>query len=300
MIDPELVAEMLYPKITSTSTAPIPTVVPTPTDYQISSDTGHRTLWVLFALMALSTGLFALLSWNVPTSKRIYHVLTTLITLVSALSYFAMASAQASSFSCDTVRDSHKHVPDTFHDVCRQVFWARYVGWALASPLVLVNLTLLGGVDGAHTLMAVVADVIMVLAGLFAAYGQEGTAQKWGWFTIACVSYLFVVWHVGVQGSRTVSAKGARVSRLWGGLAVYSLTLWAAYPIIWGVATLARRTNVDTEILIFAVLDILAQPVFGLWLLMSHRRMAETNIDLTGWWSQGLSSEGRIRIGDED
>lgn len=56
----------------------------------------------------------------------------------------------------------------------------------------------------------------------------------------------------------------------------------------------------DTEILVFAVLDVLAQPVFGLWLLMSHRNIAETNIDLGGWWSQGLASEGRIRIGDED
>lgn len=69
---------------------------------------------------------------------------------------------------------------------------------------------------------------------------------------------------------------------------------------VWGIATLARKTSVDTEILIYAVLDILAGPVFGLWLLISHRAMAETNVELGGYWSQGLSSEGRIRIGDED
>lgn len=302
MIAAEQVAEMLYPAATSTSKPPgsIPTVIPTPTHYQLAGETGQRTLWVLFALMTLSAGVFALLSWNVPTSKRIYHVTTTLFSIISALAYFGMAAGQASSLSCHAVRDRHSHVPDTFHDECRQVFWARYVDWALTTPLVLLNLCLLAGVDGAHTLMAIVANVITVLAGLFAAYGSEHTAQKWGWFTIACLGYLFVVWHVGLHGTKMVQNKGGRVSKLWASLAIYSLAVWAAYPIVWGIAALARRTSVDTEILIYAVLDILAKPVFGLWLLISHRAIAESNIDLGGYWSQGLSAEGRIRIGDEE
>ncbi len=69
---------------------------------------------------------------------------------------------------------------------------------------------------------------------------------------------------------------------------------------VWGIAPLARRTSVDTEILIYAVLDLLVKPLFGSWLLISHRAMAESRIDLGGYWSQGLSAEGRIRIGDED
>jgi hypothetical protein len=47
------------------------------------------------------------------------------------------------------------------------------------------------------------------------------------------------------------------------------------------------------------VLDILIKPVFGLWLLTSHRAIAETNIDLGGYWSQGVATEGAIRIGEE-
>lgn len=69
---------------------------------------------------------------------------------------------------------------------------------------------------------------------------------------------------------------------------------------VWAIATLARKTTVDTEVLIYAVLDVLVKPVLGLWLLMSHRSIAETNIELPGYWSQGLASEGRIRIGDEE
>jgi bacteriorhodopsin len=63
---------------------------------------------------------------------------------------------------------------------------------------------------------------------------------------------------------------------------------------------LAHKTNVDTEIIIYAVLDVLAKPIFGLWLLVSHRAIAESNIDIGGYWSQGPAAEGRIRIGDEE
>ncbi|KAK4247245.1 hypothetical protein C7999DRAFT_14668 [Corynascus novoguineensis] len=301
MISPEQVAEMLYSASTTSKPGPFPTVVPTPTEYQLAGETGHRTLWVLFVAMTITTAVFTLLSWNVPVSRRLYHVTTTLMALVSALAYFAMAAGHASSLSCHAVRDPHRHgIPDTFHDACRQVYWARYIDWLLANGLLLLNLCLLAGIDGAHTLMALVAHTVGVLAGLFAAFGKEHTAQKWGWFTISCLGYLFVVWHVGLHGTRAVQTKGARMSKLWASLAIYSLAILAAYPIAWGITTLARKSDVNTEIIVFAVLDILTKPIFGLWLLISHRSIAESNIDLAGYWSQGLSSEGRIRIGEEE
>ncbi|KAH6615978.1 hypothetical protein B0J18DRAFT_438599 [Chaetomium sp. MPI-SDFR-AT-0129] len=322
MISPEQVAEMLYPATHTKGPGPIPTVVPTPTHYDLSTTTGHRTLWVLFAAMTLSTALFALLSWNVPTSRRLFHITTTLLTLISALAYFAAATGAGSTLTCLPVRDHHnKHgIPDTYHRECRQVFWAHYVDWALTTPVLLVNLALVAGVDGAHTLLAVVAGEVSVLAGLFATLhgtahyhhhdGKDGSGASagasaaagavWGWFVIAALGYLFAVWHIGLHGTKSVQAKGQRVARLWASLAIYTLTLLAAYPIVWAIAPLARKTSVDVEIIIYAVLDILAKPVFGLWLLGSIRSIAEANIDVGGYWSQGPSAEGRIRIGEED
>lgn len=72
-----------------------------------------------------------------------------------------------------------------------------------------------------------------------------------------------------------------------------------ASPSVWGVAGGAHRATVDSEILAYAVLDTLAKPIFGLILLLNLRRVPETNIDLGGWWSHGLSSEGQIRLGDD-
>lgn len=69
---------------------------------------------------------------------------------------------------------------------------------------------------------------------------------------------------------------------------------------VWGVADGSRIASVDAEIIAYAVLDVLAKPVFGLWLLLTHSNMPETNVDLHGFWSKGLGGEGSIRVGDDD
>jgi len=45
-------------------------------------------------------------------------------------------------------------------------------------------------------------------------------------------------------------------------------------PSIWGIADGARIADVDAEIVSYAVLDVLAKPVFGFWLLFTHDAMS--------------------------
>lgn len=93
-----------------------------------------------------------------------------------------MATGHATALHHTRVKHHHGHgLPATYTDVYRQVLWARYVDWALTTPLLLLDLGLLAGLSGVHLLSAIVADVIMILTGLFAAFGSEHTAQKWGW-----------------------------------------------------------------------------------------------------------------------
>lgn len=181
--------------------------------------------------MVLASIFFSYLSWKIPVSRRIYHVLTTIITLTAALSYFAMASNHGTTYHCTKATMHHKDRPNTHYDLCRAVFWPRYVEAAITTPLILLDLCLLAGVDGAHTLMAVAADLIMVFSGLFAALGRERTVQRWGWYTITCIAFLFVIWHVAVHGTRAVRERSDRVGKLFGSLIAYIFILWAIYPM---------------------------------------------------------------------
>jgi bacteriorhodopsin len=284
---------------TPTSVAPIPTVVPDLPEYQHAGHSGKTALWVVFVIMVISSVMFAGMSWRVPVSKRIYYVITTLTTIFASLSYFAMATGHGVSYNHVRVRHSHNHVPDTFHDVYRQVFWARYVDWSLTTPLILINLGLLAGLNGAHLLIAIIADVIMILTGMFAAFGSEGTPQKWGWYAIGCISYLVVVWHLAINGRVQAKAKGSKVGRFFAAIAGFTIIVWAVYLIVWGIANGARKISVDSEIIAYAVLDILAKPVFGLWLLLTYAKMPETGLDLGGFWSNGVSREGTLRLDDD-
>lgn len=207
-----------------------------------------------------------------------------------------MATGDGNSFAEIVIKSSHKYTPDTYEYVYRQVFWARYVDWSLTTPLLLLDLAFLAGMDGASIIVALVADLVMVLTGLFAAFGSTD-GQKWGYYAMACIAYLVIVWQLVIGGRRAVSAKDNKTGRLFAAIGGFTLVLWTLYPIVWGIGDGSRKWGVDAEIIAYAVLDVLAKPVFGFWLIFAHAANRSETVD--GWWSHGLNNEGAIRIEDE-
>ena len=65
---------------------------------------------------------------------------------------------------------------------------------------------------------------------------------------------------------------------------------------IWGAADGAWVIDVDSEAIAYAILDVLAKPIFGLWLLTTHDRMARTSPTLDGFWAHGIPTEGALRV----
>jgi len=291
-------SSLLLPTSTPTSVSPIPTVIkPNLPVYENSGSAGGTTLWVVFVIMLFSTLAFAVMAWQTPVQKRLFPVLTTFITLFATISYFAMATGDGNAYTHIVLREKHDNDSTTITHVFRQIFWARYVDWSVTTPLLLLDLAFLAGLNGANIIVAIVADIVMVLTGLFAAYGHS-EGQKWGYYTMACIAYLFVVYLLAVPGRKAVSAKGNATRNLFVSIAVYTLVLWTLYPIVWGFGDGSRILSPDAEIIAYAILDVLAKPIFGFWLLLSHSKIGNTNIE--GWWAHGISGEGNIRIDDDE
>jgi len=283
------------------SISPIPTVIPTPkVEYQVAGDTGNRTLWVVFVMMFISSLAMYAMAWRVPVQKRLFHIITALIVTFATISYYAMAVGDGISLRETTATKHHKHgIPDLKHGLVREVYWARYVDWSVTTPLLLLDLCLLAGVSGANIVVAIVADLIMVLTGLFAALSDD-EKPRWGYYAMACVAYLVIVYQLAIGGRATVKAKDKKTGTFYVAIASFTLILWTIYPIIWGIADGSYKVSVDTEIVSYAVLDVLAKPVFGFWLLFTHDAMASSSFSLEGFWSHGISAEGGIHIGDDD
>jgi bacteriorhodopsin len=159
-----------------------------------------------------------------------FHILTAFITTFAFLSYFAMATGDGVNYNKIIEVENHKHVPDTIQVTYRQVYWARYVDWSVTTPLLLLDLALMAGLSGANILVAVVADIIMILTGLFAAYGDTD-GQKWGWYVWACLAFLVIIYQLAFNGRSAVANKDSKTKAFYGAIAGFTLILWTVYPM---------------------------------------------------------------------
>ncbi|KAL1961642.1 hypothetical protein VTN77DRAFT_1357 [Rasamsonia byssochlamydoides] len=257
------------PPIPTSTVGPVPTVIPGDTPvFQHIHDAGKRTLWVVVVLMGISSLCFYVLASRVQVHKRLFHILTSLITTISFLAYLAMATGDGIAWKYACTHEYHRHVPDTKQEYLRQVFWARYVNWILTNPLIIINLALVSGMNGASLLVAISADLIMFVSGLIATFARH--ERLWVWYTISCISYLTVIYQVGFNGSRASTQRNQQTQRFFGSFSGATLLVMALYPIILAASPLAHRLTLDSETIVWAILDILTQAVFGFWLLLTH------------------------------
>lgn len=84
--------------------------------------------------------------------------------------------------------------------------------------------------SGANILVAVVADIIMVLTGLFAGVTKDESVS-WGYYAIASISYLVVVYQLAFNGRAAVAGKDSKTATFFTSIAGFTLLLWTAYPM---------------------------------------------------------------------
>ena len=100
----------------------------------------------------------------------------------------------------------------------------------MTTPLLLLDLSLLAGLSGANILVAVVADVIMILTGLFAAFAVE-EGKKWGYYAMACIAYLVIVYQLAVNGRGAATTKDSKTGTFFTAIAGFTAILWTVYPV---------------------------------------------------------------------
>ncbi|KAK6357318.1 hypothetical protein TWF718_001632 [Orbilia javanica] len=285
------------PDPTSTAPAiPLPTVTQTPPVFEHITEAGQRTLWVLFVLMLISTLALVALSWKVPIAKRLFFQVTTYVTLISTFTYYAMATGGGWDYHHIWVSNEHKHdIPDTHSVVLRQIFWVRYVDWVLTTPLVLFNLCALAGLSGSNILNVIVASTAMNFTGFFTIYSY-GSSNKWGWYTMSWIAFLTVGRNLLINGRAKAQSRGVQL--LYNPTSVYTVIVWIGYRVILGVSDFSGGISPDETVVVFAILDILAKPALGFWLVLGHQK-SNSQVELDGVWTEGFGHrEGAIRVGE--
>jgi len=264
----------------------------------IPHNTGKRTLWVVTVLMAISSVVFYTLAARAPLTKRVLHTTSAIITTISFITYLALSTGQGVTWKEDHITQVHKHVPNTHTDTLRQVLWLRYINWALSTPLLFINFALVSGLPGANLLTAIAANYVMLATGLLGTFAGH-TRARWVWLTLSCIGYLTVLHNAGFHAQRAAQNKDAQLRRFFGAFSGSVLVVLALFPISIAAGSLALKVSVDTETILYAVLDIFTQGVVGYWLLLTHDTSPGL-ASLDGFWTHGAGNEGNIRLAEEE
>ncbi len=217
-------------------------------------------LWIGCAGMTLGLVLIVALWRTVAPARRHHIVVSGFVVAIAALAYFAMANEQGLT----TVDD-------------RVIYYARYIDWALTTPLLLIGLmtvalprltsaaeardrnAVVGGVIG--------ADLIMIVTGAIAALSVDETV-KYVWYAVGCIAFLVVLYAIFVPVRNSARERGPEIAALYDRLLAVLTVLWFTYPIVWLLGTEGTEVmSLTTEVGIFAVVDVLAKVGFGLLLV---------------------------------
>ncbi|NRK12222.1 hypothetical protein F3B08_24325, partial [Salmonella enterica subsp. enterica serovar Typhi] len=88
---------------------------------------GSDWYWAVCAVMAVSTFVFMGLSFTVPRSHRLFHYITSAITLVATIAYFTMGAGLGET----GIRPEFIRTNPKVSGVMREIFYVRYVDWVI-------------------------------------------------------------------------------------------------------------------------------------------------------------------------
>jgi bacteriorhodopsin len=245
---------------------------------------GRDVFWSVFAVMAFASFCFGLLTLRLPQSSllthHMHHYLTWAVVTIAMIAYYAMAAE--GGYKYVLVQGSSGQ--------SRTIYYARYIDWCLTTPLLLLDLVLLGNMTFRHTFRIIFFDLAMILCGLFGAL--EAVDYKWGWYAMGCVFMFLVFYELLVNVRLQTLARSPGIGMLYNGLAVYLITLWMIYPIIWALAEGSNTIAVDAEIACYGALDLLTKVVFGTILLMTVGRFSTPMETMMGTKAAAMDGPG--------
>lgn len=158
----------------------------------------------------------------------------------------------------------------------RVFHYARYLDWLVTTPLLLLDLGALAGISTEDSVMLVFLDVLMVLAGLAGGL-SKGPASFWMWI-LGCIFFLPIVYDLAFTFRTKAKVVGVAASACYDKLAVLTVLLWTAYPVVFYLSEYAGTLSTTAEIGTYMVLDVAAKCVFGAILLSSHKSLEHESL----------------------
>lgn len=145
--------------------------------------------------------------------------------------------------------------------------------------------------------MVIIADVIMIVTGLIAGL-HPSFSYRWGFFVFSCTALLYVFYALIGSARSYAFVRSPKVGNLYNQVSLALVVVWTLYPVVFYFAEGTGKITADQEILFFSVLDVIAKPVWGAWVVFAtpeegHVLLPESLATPIGSGYGALSQEGR-------
>ncbi len=237
-------------------------------------------LWIGTVGMALGAAYFATLIPRANEKSRHFYFITFAIALTATIAYLTMATGKGQQLIGNDSGGGY-----------RVFYYARYIDWTITTPLLLLDLALLGLTRPLRQLgliiTLIVLDLIMIEFGLIGGAAQG--VGKYVWWAVATVAMIALLYLLVTRVLPQARAQGQAVGNLYSTISTLTIVLWSIYPIVFFLGTEGLAiVGIDWEVLLYMVLDLSAKIGFG-FLLLSNRRALEATSSATPERSRGVA-----------
>ena len=230
-------------------------------------------LWLGFAGMSGGAALILLTGGAKTPKEGLTTILHSVVPIIAACSYFAMAVGQGSIPRPNLVPGA---------DPQFNFYFARYVDWAFTTPLLLTALTMTAmhsGLRRPGLLVGIIlADLLMIVTALF--FGLSAVPWiKWTWFVISCGAFLAIYYVIWGPLREEAAHQRADVRATYATNATILSVVWFIYPVILLLDPEGLRIiGSTTGVLCITLLDLTAKVLYGLFSTARHSRIADADV----------------------
>jgi bacteriorhodopsin len=133
----------------------------------ILGKSGNYAQWAACIVFVLATIATAIHSTFVHRKSRTFHLVTTLLSAITALSYYAAATGSGKGMIGPIKTPHHGEHADLYF---REISYARFIEWFFTTPLILLNPALLAGLAWIDVFTMLILDEMMIVCALMGAF----------------------------------------------------------------------------------------------------------------------------------
>lgn len=201
------------------------------------------TLWITFSILSLTSICFFIYLITLHPNFRYYNNLTFCICAFASLFYYCMA------LEIGLIEVNG-----------REIYILRYIDWLFTTPFLLITLGSLALINTTNMTILVALDVLMVISGVLGTLFTD--YRMWCLFGISNLFFMPIIYFL----YEDFELRKLEYCYKYRKLGVFLTVFWSLYPVVWIISN-TRAVSVDTEVILYAVLDIIAKCVFCSWLL---------------------------------